>query len=146
MSIKTSAGMSCAEALEARRSSASKGRSTRAMLYTCWASKWRSSVGSTPWRDGQSVRSRRSFAILLQPLELPTEPSIVVRAEISRAGASRAAGTSSCSGIDTTISSTRWVNALDRKPRANEPHTGELLEPENGTSGGRAWWNGRKCL
>ncbi len=32
----------------------------------------------------------------------------------------------------------RWVNALDRKPRANEPLAGESLEPESGTSGGRA--------
>ena len=32
----------------------------------------------------------------------------------------------------------RWVNALDRKPRANEPHAGESLEPEGGTSGGLA--------
>jgi len=32
----------------------------------------------------------------------------------------------------------RWVNALDRKPRANESRAGESLEPESGTSGGQA--------
>ena len=32
----------------------------------------------------------------------------------------------------------RWVNALDRKPRTKEPRAEESLEPESGTSGGRA--------
>ncbi len=31
----------------------------------------------------------------------------------------------------------RWVNALDRKPRAKEPRAAESAEPESGTSGGR---------
>jgi integrase len=32
----------------------------------------------------------------------------------------------------------RWVNALDRKPGAKEPRAEESLEPESGTSSGRA--------